>query len=141
MGSKEDALFTQERVITISGTAGQCIKCTNFVLAKLDEQEEVAPFLNRGTTYSSPLQRGFMGFGRGSGRGGPGGRTGALLGRGRGRGSLTGGRGDEEQEPEATVTTSMVISNDLVGNIFGKHGSTMREIISLSGAKVVVSGR
>ena len=62
--SKEEALFTQERVLTISGQTFQCIKCVNLVLCKLEEQEEVAPFLNRGTTYSAPtVRRGPGGFG------------------------------------------------------------------------------
>lgn len=132
MTSKEEALFTQERVLTISGQTFQCIKCVNFVLSKLEEQEEVAPFLNRGTTYSAPnVRRGPGGFGP-LGGGPQGGR-----GRGRGgRGSPTAGA---EAEHETTIT--MTIPNDIVGNIFGKQGATMREIISLSGANVVVSPR
>lgn len=55
MTSKEEALFTQERILTVSGSAGQCKVCTSLVLAKLAAQEEVPPFLNKGTTYSAPL--------------------------------------------------------------------------------------
>lgn len=137
MTSKEDALFTQERVLTISGSAGQCVRCVTAIVDRLDEQEEVAHFFNRGTTYSSPLSRGGfmagMGFGGGGGRG-----RGRGEGRGAGRGRLA-PTAPGAGEPETNITIS--IPNELVGNIFGKQGSTMREIISLSGAKVVVSGR
>lgn len=58
MTSKEDALFTHERIITITGTVGSCIKCTGLILRKLDEPEESIPYVNRGTTYSSPVSAG-----------------------------------------------------------------------------------
>lgn len=130
MTSKEDALFTQERVLTISGEAGQCVKCVDLILGRLAEQEDVIPFYNRGTTYNSPLKS-FIGGGRG------------------GRGANRGGRGGRNNSPSANTSseidteTNITISipNELIGNIFGRQGSTMREIISLSGAKVVVSGK
>mmetsp|Transcript_21980 Transcript_21980/g.30193 ORF Transcript_21980/g.30193 Transcript_21980/m.30193 type:complete len:345 (-) Transcript_21980:308-1342(-) len=139
MTSKEDALFTQERVLTISGGAGQCVRCVTAIVDRLDEQDEVAHFFNRGTTYSSPLIRGgFMaGMGFGGGRGGRG--RGRGEGRGPGRGRLHTPTAPGDGDPETNITIS--IPNELVGNIFGKQGATMREIISLSGAKVVVSGR
>ena len=99
--------------MTISGEAGQCARCVNRILAKLDEQEEVISYANRGTTYSAPNSRGFGAFGgRGMGRG---------VGGGRGRG----GRGEKagpasESEPE---TITMAVPNELVGNIFGKQVS------------------
>lgn len=127
MTSKEDALFTQERVLTISGEAGQCVKCVDLILARLAEQDEVIPFFNRGTTYNSPLKS-FIGGGRG-GRGVRGGR---------GRNTSSANTGSEI-DTETSITIS--IPNELIGNIFGRQGSTMREIISLSGAKVVVSGK
>jgi len=134
MTSKEDALFTQERVLTVSGSTGQCVRCVTQIVDRLEEQEEVAHFFNRGTTYSSPLSRGgFLGaFGGPAGRGRGRGREGR--GAGRGRPSTPG-----DGEPETNIT--IAIPNELVGNIFGKQGSTMREIISLSGATVVVSAR
>lgn len=132
MTSKEDALFTQERVLTISGEAGQCVKCVDLILVRLSEQEEVIPFFNRGTTYNSPLKS-FIGGGRG-GRGGRG-----SGGRGRNNNNNNGGNASSEIDTETNITIS--IPNELIGNIFGRQGSTMREIISLSGAKVVVSGK
>ena len=48
MSSKEEALFTQERVLTISGDTGRCIKCSHLVLAKLAEQDEIIQYATRG---------------------------------------------------------------------------------------------
>jgi len=48
MSSKEEALFTQERVLTIAGDTGRCIKCSHLVLAKLSEQDEIIPYASRG---------------------------------------------------------------------------------------------
>jgi hypothetical protein len=59
MTGKDEALFTQERILTISGEAGQCIKCTDLIISKLNEQEDVAQFVNRGTTYSSQMGTNF----------------------------------------------------------------------------------
>ena len=41
----------------------------------------------------------------------------------------------------ATTEITINVPDTLVGNILGRQGSTMREIMSLSGAKVVVSPR
>jgi len=132
MSSKEEALFTQERIITLTGEAGRCVKATDLILSKLAEQEEIPLFVNRGTTYTSPLDTSF----------------GLAAAPANARGTRTGpksaerkieGKSTEESVSDTTITLS--IPNELVGNIFGKNGSTMREIISLSGAKVVVSPR
>lgn len=37
MSGKDEALFTQERIITIAGTVANCISCTDMVIAKLAE--------------------------------------------------------------------------------------------------------
>eukprot|EP00601_Ochromonadales_sp_CCMP2298_P006878 CAMPEP_0173212852 /NCGR_PEP_ID=MMETSP1141-20130122/25049_1 /TAXON_ID=483371 /ORGANISM="non described non described, Strain CCMP2298" /LENGTH=278 /DNA_ID=CAMNT_0014139955 /DNA_START=60 /DNA_END=897 /DNA_ORIENTATION=+ len=87
MTSKDEALFTQERVITLVGTTASCIKCTNMILRKLEEPDESPP------------------------------------------------------TPAAETVITLSVPNELMGNIFGKQGATLREIISLSGARVSVSGR
>lgn len=149
MTSKDDALFTQERVLTISGEAGQCVNCVDLILAKLAEQDDVPMFVNRGTTYSPSSIRGNYfslpmggqgGMGQGGVRGGPP--------RNKGNNTVSSPRVDmgpvsnAASEMDATQTNiTMTIPNEYVGNIFGRQGSTMREIISLSGAKVNVSGR
>lgn len=160
MTGKDEALFTHERVLTLSGEAGACIKCTELILAKLDEQEDLEPYVNRGTTYASPLTSTFGAFGghhnqNSNGQGGnQGGRGGGRFPRSNNtNGAPRDNRGHRGQDQlqqthdgnaplsisDTTITLS--IPNELIGNIFGKQGSTMREIISLSGAKVVVSPR
>lgn len=132
MTSKDDALFTQERVLTISGNAGSCVKCVDLILAKLIEEEEVPAFVNPGTSYSAAVRNSFLsGPYNGKGGRGPKGQTG-------GRGANNPG---SELDTSAQTNITISIPNDLVGNIFGRNGATMREIISLSGAKVTVSGR
>lgn len=109
MTSKDEALFTQERILTISGDLGQCIKCTDLVLSKLCDQEEIPAFVNRGTSYSSPLNAAFGGGGMlGGTRGGGGGQA-------------------KAQQPAfdgvADTTITLAIPNELIGNIFGKQVS------------------
>lgn len=140
LSNKDEALFTQERILTISGTAEDCIKCIDMVINKLGEEPEVPQFVYRGTTYNAVAQG--MAFG---GVGNPYGVFNGMGGRGGGRRGgnqatsthtvMTGG------EVSADTTITLAIPNELIGNIFGKNGSTLREIISLSGAKVTVSPR
>ena len=98
MSSKEEGMFTQERVLTISGTAGSCIKCTNLLLQKLDEPAEVISYANRGTSYSTPVAMGMgmnMNMGGGMGMGAPygGGMHYGGGGAGGGAGGMHGGGG------------------------------------------------
>jgi len=120
MSSKADALFTQERVATVIGRTGDCVKCVDLIIAKMAEAKDLPMFVNRGTTYNSPIRNTFYGYGRGDKRQ---------------------GHGQSEVDNLAETNITISIPNELIGNIFGRNGSTMREIISLSGAKVVVSGR
>ena len=130
MSGKDEALFTQERIVTLSGTVGGCIACTDLILNKLHEQSEIIPFINRGTTYTSPLTS-----------------TLGLLGA-ESRAQRRPPRGEPRKEsaeaaslPVTDTTITLSVPDELIGNIFGRQGSTMREIIALSGAKVVVSPR
>lgn len=143
MTGKEEAIFTQERIITISGTVQACAKATSQIISKLAEDEEAAQFVNRGTTYGSPAH-GMTGTMYGSPSQDPRGQR-----QGRGGGALgSGGRGGNMFHDPATdaiqaasTTISLQVPDAIIGNILGKQGSTMREIMSLSGAKVVVSPR
>jgi RNA-binding protein Nova len=173
MSSKDDAMFTQERIVSISGSVSSCIKCSLLILKKLDEPAEVIPYVNNGTSYSSQLmqQMGGNPFGMNMGHAGVGvfgpGYLGSSVGvnaggagnnRKRGpSGSLNGGNGGRPDPTfpfhqgaganavSAPVVAETVITlsvpDELVGNIFGRQGATLREIISLSGAKVNVSNR
>lgn len=150
MTSKEDAIFTHERVLTISGRLGSCVKCTELILQKLDEPAEPTPYINRGATYALPLSSttaygstfantGYGGYpnapyGLPGGRGGPGGGGGILHGHGAGAGA-------DDGTLAAETTTTFMVPDALVGNIFGRQGATMREIQSISRATVSVSAR
>lgn len=48
MSGKDEALFTQERIVTLSGTVGGCIACTDLILNKL---HEVRPLQFRSCGY------------------------------------------------------------------------------------------
>jgi RNA-binding protein Nova len=144
MTSKEEALFTHERIINLSGSAAQCQHCTSLVVQKLAEQDEVALFLNKGTTYSSPL---------GTSLGLPVGAAGSSPshrkqggghqhhGNGRAGSSRSSAASSSAAEVVSDTTITLAVPDELIGNILGKQGATMREIISLSGANVVVSKR
>lgn len=151
MTSKEDAIFTHERVLTISGSLGSCVKCTALVLHKLDEPVEPTPYINRGASYALPLSgstaygstfpnSAFGGYssapygGMTSGRGGLAGGGGGHLGHGAGAGA-------DDATLAAETTTTFMVPEALVGNIFGRQGATMREIQSISRATVSVSAR
>jgi RNA-binding protein Nova len=154
MTSKEEALFTQERVITIYGEAGQCIKAGNLVLAKLAGQEEMSTFVNKGTSYgqSYPMRNTYgnqpmgapMGQGQGRGQGanqGMYGQNGGGTKRSLDQGTHGGGGYVANEVDFAQTTITIAIPNDYVGQILGKQGATLREITALSGAKVIVSGK
>jgi len=133
MTGKDEALLTQERVMTISGGVGRCIKCTAMILQRLDESEEAIPYANRGSGYApanNPFRLPMGATGSSTGK-----RSYPGSGDGRDRG------GDREEAPVAETVITLAVPDEHMGNIFGRQGATLREIISLSGAKVTVSGR
>lgn len=151
MTSKEDAMFTQERIITITGSVGSCIKCTSLILRKLNEPDECIPYVNRGTSYSSPISTGnpfglpyvsnaYGGFGGGMPYGGAQGQGGFRRAGGAGgpqgpgqqyRGGAGGGHHHHQQHPGASeldtvgmpteTTITFTVPDELVGNIFGRQ--------------------
>lgn len=141
MTGKETAMFTQERVLTLTGSLRQCLKAAELVLNRLTEDEELSQYQNRGTTYSSDMSsflwgniggRGSMGRGGGRGRGRE----------GRGMQHTMDGSGEAEVGLGLGPTTITVeVPDSLIGYLLGREGVTMREINSLSGAKVVISPR
>jgi RNA-binding protein Nova len=135
MTGKDEAMFTQERVLTVAGSKSSCSKCIALAVAKLAEDLEVSQFVNRGTVYTShvgnmygpggPGGRG-SGGGRGMGGGG-GGRMGGMSGMG-GRGPMPAG-GPMVMGPvngsadaiSASTTISLAVPESLIGNILGKQ--------------------
>ena len=80
MTSKDEAIFTQERILSISGSKVSCSKCLALVIAKLAEDAELSQFVNKGTTFSASQgfdSRSSPGSRRGSNRGLKGGNTGS----------------------------------------------------------------
>lgn len=136
MTGKDDALFTQERVISIGGTVGSCARASSVIISKLAEDDSVQ-FVNRGTSYTSQaVQNVFAShsgefFAGQKPRGQP--RQAA--------GMLDASGAMLPDSINANTTITLTVPDSLVGNILGKHGTTMREIMSLSGAKINVSTR
>lgn len=160
MNGKDEAMLTQERVLTISGTAGSCIKCTELIMQKLAEAPEVIPYVNRGTSYGVNAGGFGMPYGapygvfpgaaggmkRGYSNGGA--NNGGAPGNGSVRYNKNSSNQQQQQQQqqaptpaEADITITLAVPDELVGNILGKQGVTMREIISLSGARVALSSR
>jgi RNA-binding protein Nova len=151
LNGKDEAMFTQERIMTISGALGSCVKATNLVLHKLDEPAEPIAYVYRGTTYSSPHVNGsafVLPYGAAGGYGSnvPFGSPGSGQGRKDSRGGANRGGQTSEQDngsalAQMETTITLNVPDELVGNILGKQGATMREIIAISRAKVTVSPR
>jgi RNA-binding protein Nova len=125
MTEKEAALFTQERVITITGFVSQGRLCTQLIIQKMCEDEDAMTYANRGTRYN-PSASGVAGVRR------------------------TARPRDESGDPSTSkasttpiteTTMKMTVADSLIGNIIGKNGATLREMTSLSGAKIVISPR
>lgn len=138
MTSKDEAVFTQERILSISGPKFSCIQCLAMVLSKLAEDSELNQFLNKGTNYMTNINTYEYARGTASKRGGPG------RGRGRGEGptgrggrSMSGGGGgsDDSQDSGAfddistSTTISMSVPELLIGNLLGKNVSTVNLLL------------
>lgn len=114
MTSKDESMFTQERILTITGSPVSCAHCVSLVLVKLTEEIDSAQYVNRGVTYSSHVTPLF----NPSGGSDP---------RGRGRGGRGGAGGETPPAEVATNTTiSLTVPDNLVGNILGKQVSCCR---------------
>lgn len=112
------------------------------------QQPEPVPFINRGTTYASPLtstlgllgdvrapRRAPRGDPRRDGMDHPAVAAAAMA------AVVAAGVPLEAQLPVSDTTITLSVPDELIGNIFGRGGATMREIIALSCAKIVVSPR
>lgn len=147
MNNKDEARFSQERVLSISGEARQCITCCLLVIDKLASSEGMTSYVNKGTSYAgggmngggiydpmgSMNPMGQMGHGPMShGSGGP------PYGQAGNKRSLESAGSDMEFAP--TIIT-FGVPDSYVGAILGKQGATLREITNWSGARVTVSDK
>jgi len=121
MTDKDAAIFTQERVISITGMVSKARLCTQLIIQKMLEDEEASTYSNRSTRYYASAS----------------GVSGVRSAR----------RAPVSDDAKATssasteTTITMNVPDSLIGNIIGKNGSTLREMTSLSGAKIVISAR
>lgn len=123
LNPKNEATFTSERVMTITGTYETSSKCITLVITKLLEDATVGTYQNMTTSYSRLNAEAAMGMGMAA------------------MPMMGVGRGMSPDSFTATTTIHMEVPDELIGNILGKRGATIAEIQSLSGAKVSVSPR
>lgn len=103
MTNKEEAVFTQERIVTISGTVSQGRLCSQMILQKMIEEDESNTYANRGTRYSASAS--------------------GLPGLRRGRDTRITGKKDEAEAVVADTTITITVADSLIGNIIGKNVS------------------
>jgi len=164
-GKEMGSEVTQERVLTIVGTAAGCMNCTSLVLAKLLEASPSSRFeyYQKGTTYPRSMLSSFglvdntHHHAKGSGDSDSIGHSGRAMVRkvrkesGHFRGGGGGSMNSSSSHIKAAVSGAETLSastvielgvaDHLVGAILGMQGQGINEIISLSGAKVTVSKR
>lgn len=142
LSSKEDAVFTQERVVSIQGSLASCIKATSQIVTKLNEDEEINKYINPTTSYDSMVtnlsQSAFDGRNRSRHR--DGGNDGSRV--------VTIDRSTPSSQPSvftetlsATTTINMAVPDQYIGLILGPGGSYVAEITRFTGAKITVSRR
>mmetsp|Transcript_1388 Transcript_1388/g.1393 ORF Transcript_1388/g.1393 Transcript_1388/m.1393 type:complete len:328 (+) Transcript_1388:167-1150(+) len=117
-----ESKISRERILTLSGSLGACIKGSQLVLLKMLEDPSVT-YQNKSTSYGRLLA-------------------------GRSLGSRVNGLPINDlslplgaETLSATSTITIAVPEPLIGQILGKKGATIREIQQLSGAKVIVSAR
>jgi predicted RNA-binding protein YlqC (UPF0109 family) len=126
LGSRdsEETKISKERVLVMSGSLESCIKCTELIILKLQE-DPLFSYQNKSTSYNRSIKNS-----QGSGRDNVPAAFGLPM-------SLP--LGAETLSASTTITLS--VPDQLVGYILGKRGVTIAEIQSMSGAKVVISPR
>ena len=144
MSDKQDAIFTHERILTFSGTAGSCTRAAGAAINKLCESKEA--YLNRGTVYGAltalPMQQRAAGGGGGGGyqqqqqysffdnalgdgRRSGGGRGNGRTGGGRSRdGADASGAGAAAAMFEGNTQVSLQVPDELVGGLVGAQVRT-----------------
>lgn len=125
MTSKAEADFTQERILHLRGTVGTCTEAVNLIVRKLAEDPDSNQFVNKGVTYSAGVFS----------------QSGDSRGKDRPHNRAAGPSASRPTTSDESVTLTINIPEAQIGNILGKSGVILREIISLSGAKVTISNK
>lgn len=145
LSAKEDAVFTQERVVHVQGTLAACIKATSQIITKLGEDDEISKYINPSTSYDSSNLAAYHSVGRKEAR-----RSSSD-----GRQSSSPDRVVTIQQPSAasdsqgsftetlsaTTTITMAVPDRYMGMILGPGGSYVAEITRFTGARITVSRR
>lgn len=139
LSSKEDAVFTQERVVNIQGTLAACIKATSQIITKLSEDEEINKYVNPSTSYDnmvSNISQSVYGRGNRRDHSDPVSRVVTID-----RSQPTNPPSVFTETLSATTTINMAVPDQYVGLILGPGGSYVAEITRFTGAKITVSRR
>lgn len=131
--SGSDPPNTNERVVSLAGTVRQCAIATDLILSKLLEDPDTAQYVTGGTKYPS------LGSTESKVRGAP-----AAARAPRSSRSLRTSRSldsDVAETLSASTTITIAVPNAKIGNILGKQGVTLKEIITLSGANITISNK
>ena len=153
INSKDDSVFTQERVLTVSGKKKQCWNCISRILSYLSEEEyNTKNPLNSSSDRGRKAVRSSARLSSSITRGGNSverststrrrlsasndGNYSTNMNKSRNYGYEI---DDNDDFNDITTAVTMAIPESLIGNIIGKNGQTIREIISLSGANIEVS--
>lgn len=124
LGSRDsqESKISKERILIVSGYLPNCIKCTELVILKLQE-DPLITYQNKSTSYAKSNREDSSTLSTSSPFGF----------------SLQLPNGTETISAISTITMS--VPDALVGYILGKKGATITEIQNMSGAKVLVSSR
>jgi RNA-binding protein Nova len=130
--TRSDPPNTNERVVSLSGTVRQCATATDLILAKLLEEPETAQYVTGGTKYpsfgSESKPRAAAASDRAPAKSGRGLRSSRV-------------DSDVAETLSASTTITIAVPNAKIGNILGKQGVTLKEIITLSGANITISNK
>jgi len=165
MSPVEESELLQERIVSIKGTVGGCMRFTSLLLSKIAESAEESRFLHSGTAYPVAL-RGPAEAGNGNGNGYGRSRGGhyaqptnvGIVGSKRGASDdssfvrhTSSRRSDNRSALQDVVSNDLTISavttielavpNAYIGAILGVQGTKLAEIKNLSGAQIRISDK
>ena len=137
-----DSEKTRERTVSISGTVKSCTSAVLKIIDKMSLDEENAKYTFPGTSYGAAPREDK------DDRGGKSEKS--ERDQSRGRAAASGGRASssrddsEDKKYASTIvktssTIQMAVENDKIGNIIGKQGSTLRELMSSTETTIIIS--
>lgn len=130
VGSKQNSNLTSERIVYISGTYKSCVNATRLIILKLAEEPQISVYKVRGSKYKN--FNNVSTFEQIT--------TSNILPDSR---KATSPRISNASSPSNTseFTLEISVNNSKLGQIVGKNGQIMKEIVKLSGAFIAISPR